>query len=57
MEDKVQCQNTACGAYDFCSHAVPHVERDNCYNNGLVNLFGHPQRVACPKCYPVENKD
>ena len=50
----VQCSKTSCGASEFCSHAVPHLERENCYPSGFVRLYGALVGCKCPKCEVVK---
>ena len=55
----VCCSRKDCGATSFCTHAVEHFERVNCYNDrpgDRTTDYGHPY-VVCPECQPVEVKN
>ena len=59
MPELVQCRLTTCLAYSFCSHAVAHIERKNCYNHEAekrTTEYGR-QYIVCPECQPVEVKN
>ena len=50
----VQCGTKECGAYEFCSHAKPHKERINCYNDKPKNRMGSTSKIICPKCQIIK---
>ena len=49
----VKCNKSSCRAYGFCSHAIPHVERENCYNDRpeeRTSKNPHDPHIVCPIC-------
>ena len=52
----VRCKRSECEAYSFCTHAIDHAERRNCYNGKpeerMTKVSHH---IVCPECEPVGN--
>ena len=53
---QVKCSDSDCKAKSFCTHAVPHKERANCFNQEpRTVIFGNwIYRVHCPECRGVK---
>jgi len=50
---QVQCQKLKCPSRELCSHAVPHQERANCFNDSpkkRTMLNNGKKTIVCPEC-------
>lgn len=49
----VKCNQNSCLAHSFCSHAILHIERENCYNDRpeeQTSKNPHDPHIVCPAC-------